>query len=113
MSRMARNRYGLDEVELARIRVRDKTCVYCGKTMLPTGSSGSRGDWATIEHLNHLPPWDNHRTVAICCWSCNASRGDRTHEEWFQSPYCRDRGITGQNVAEPVRDYLRGIQEPT
>jgi hypothetical protein len=32
----------------------DVACVYCQKTMVPT-SSALRADWATIEHLDHLP----------------------------------------------------------
>jgi hypothetical protein len=104
---MARNRYGLPEKELDRIRRRDLACVYCHKTMIPAGSDGPRADWATIEHLNHLPPWDDPETVAICCWSCNSSRGNKPLRAWFTSSYCRARGIDETTVAEAVRHYLR------
>ena len=104
---MAKNRYGLPEEELGCIRDRDQTCVYCHKNMIPPGSDGPRTDWATIEHLNHLPPWDNPETVAICCWSCNSSRGNRLLRDWFTSVYCRTRGINETTVAEPVREFLR------
>lgn len=77
MLEMAKNRYGLPETELDLIRDRDRACVYCHKTMIHPRSDGPRTDWATIEHLNHLPPWDNPETDAICCWSCNSSRGNR------------------------------------
>ena len=100
--------YGLDDTALNAVRLRDRTCVYCHKQMRPSGSPGPRTDWATIEHLNHLPPWDKHETVAICCMSCNTSRRDKTHAEWFQSPYCQERGISFDTVAQPVRDYLTG-----
>lgn len=104
---MANNAYGLPEDELDRIRSRDLTCVYCHKTMLITGSDGSRTDWATIEHLNHLPPWDDPETVVICCWSCNSSRGVRLLDDWFESEYCRERGIDATTVAKPVQDFLK------
>jgi len=107
MLAMATNRYGLPEQDLDDIRARDRVCVYCRKIMIPPGSEGPRTDWATIEHLNHLPPWDNPRTVAICCWSCNSSRGNRLLGDWFTSAYCRKRGINEATVAEPVVDFLR------
>lgn len=104
---MGKNRYGLPEKELDRIRARDRACVYCHKTMIPPGAGGPRTDWATIEHLNHLPPWDNPDTVAICCSSCNSSRGNRLLRDWFKGAYCHSRGINERTVAEPVRQYLR------
>ncbi len=104
---MAKNRYALPEKDLDKIRARDRACVYCHKTMIPPGSGGPRTDWATIEHLNHLPPWDNPETVAICCWSCNSSRGNRLLGDWFTNAYCLNRGISEATVAEPVRNFLR------
>lgn len=103
---MVNNAYGLDEPAVDRIRERDKKCVYCLKVMTEWGSNSPRGDWATIEHLNHLPPWDNYLTVAICCRSCNSSRRDLTHVDWFQRAYCSERAIGFETVAQPVRDYL-------
>jgi len=111
MQGVHKNRYGLPEEDLDYIRDRDRACVYCHKTMTPAGSDGPRSDWATIEHLNHLPPWDNPETVAICCWSCNSSRGNRLLRDWFTSPYCRRMGIDRLTVAEPVRDYLRDFED--
>jgi len=38
-------------------RARDIRCVYCHRTMLPTsGGREHQIKWATIEHLDHLPP---------------------------------------------------------
>jgi len=105
-----KNRYGLPETELERIRGRDRLCVYCHKEMVGSGSDGPRSNWATIEHLNHLPPWDNPSSVSICCWSCNSSRGNRILSDWFESEYCRARGINETTVAKPVRDYLREFE---
>ena len=111
MQGMAKNRYGLPEEDLDHIRDRDRACVYCHKTMIPAGSDGPRTDWATIEHLNHEPPWDNPRTVAICCWSCNSSRGNLFLGDWFETAYCRTRGIDETTVAKPVRDYLKDLAD--
>lgn len=100
------NKYGIPEEDLKKIKARDKTCVYCQKTMINHGAEGWRGDWATIEHLNFLPPWNNPATVAICCWSCNSSRGNKKLLDWFKAPYCIERNINEETVEEPVKEYL-------
>ena len=86
-----KNKYGLPEEKLKKIRQRDKYCVYCHKFMVDPNSGGSRKYWSTIEHLNHLPPWDNHETVAICCASCNSSRSNKPLKKWFKSFYCLEK----------------------
>jgi hypothetical protein len=104
-----KNNYGLPRDELQTIFERDKACVYCHKTMIGHGANSRRGDWYSIEHLNYLPPWDNPKTVAICCWSCNSSRGNKELTEWFKTPYCLSRGIKEDTVAEPVKNYIRDV----
>lgn len=111
MRSMGKNRYGLPEDDLSSIRERDRVCVYCHKPMIPVGSDGPQSDWATIEHLNHKPPWNNPNTVAICCWSCNSSRGNQLLRDWFLGEYCRSKGIDRPTVAEPVRNYLRDVED--
>ena len=75
--------------------------------MIDTAKCGFRGDWATIEHLNYEPPWDDPTTVAICCGSCNSSRGNKPLLEWFNTEYCISRNINEKTVAEPVKNYIR------
>jgi hypothetical protein len=100
------NQYGLPEEKLENIRARDKTCVYCHKKMVDT-SSVNRRDWATIEHLNYLPPWNNPDTVAICCGSCNSSRGQKKLIDWFKGQYCLDRNINEKTIAEVVKNFIK------
>lgn len=99
------NSYGLPEKDLDLIRNRDKFCVYCHKLMVEPKKDNPRCDWATIEH--YLPPWSDPLTVTICCFSCNASRGQKTLFEWFKTSYCFEKNINEKTVAEPVRWYLR------
>jgi len=68
----------------------------------------------TIEHLNERPPfyWQHglrEEGLAICCGSCNSSRGKKSLHDWFRTPYCKDRTIPidDNTVAEPVKRYLR------
>jgi len=105
------NSYGLPEDELAKIYARDKTCVYCRKMMIEHTFTEERRDWSTIEHLNHLPPWNNASTVAIACMSCNASRSNYKISDWFKTQYCLSKNINEDTVAEPVRQYIQNIEK--
>lgn len=101
------NIYGLPDKDIELVRQRDVNCVYCNKEMAKPNPNIRRSDWATIEHLNHLPPWDNPKTIAICCGSCNSSRGKKTILEWFESNYCKEKNISPLTVAEPVLTYIK------
>ncbi|OHB02745.1 MAG: hypothetical protein A3F53_02510 [Candidatus Zambryskibacteria bacterium RIFCSPHIGHO2_12_FULL_48_10] len=101
------NKYGLPEEAVKEIRARDTACVYCHRAMKDhSGVKGTPGDKATIEHLNYLPPWNDPATVAICCGSCNSSRSDKELLDWFKTPYCLERNINEETVADPVKRYL-------
>ncbi|MDO8512412.1 MAG: hypothetical protein Q7S57_04010 [bacterium] len=100
------NKYGIPDHELEKIRQRDKMCVYCHKKMVFPCVGDKQRNWATIEHLNILPPWNNAKTVVICCGSCNSSRGQKILRDWFDSDYCKEKNINEKTVAQPVRDFL-------
>jgi hypothetical protein len=104
------NRFGIPAEVEQRIRARDARCVYCGKEF----SRDSPRDRPTIEHLDEHPPfhWREGLTedgLAICCASCNSSRGQKSLMSWFGTPYCTSRGIglDGGSLAKPVLRYLR------
>jgi hypothetical protein len=101
------DKYGLLDKDVDEIRARDKNCVYCHKIMIYPCVGDNRRDWATIEHLNYLPPWNNPKTVAICCGSCNSSRSNKKLRDWFKMPYCVERNINESTIAIPVKEYLR------
>src|SRR5690349_18174261 len=103
------NRFGIPADIERQLRTRDTRCVYCSKEF----SDASQRDKPTIEHFNENPPFhwrDGVREggLAICCWSCNSSRGQKTLPDWFRSPYCINHNppIDLNSVAEPVRKYL-------
>jgi len=105
-----KNKYGIPDAELDKIKLRDKTCVYCHKRMIKPSNDSCRKDWATIEHLNYLPPWNNSSTVVICCGSCNSSRGNKKLLDWFKMSYCKERNINEKTVAKSVKEYIRYIE---
>ena len=100
------------EVE-RRLRRRFSVCAYCGGPMKThRGVLGCPADKATIEHLNRNGPfyWTEglrEKDIVIVCARCNSSRGRKRLHDWFQSPYCRARGINASSVALEVRRYLR------
>jgi hypothetical protein len=115
---MPRNKFGIPEEVLSRIRLRDKNCVYCGKRMLHPFVSTNRNDCATIEHLNYDGPFywrEGLRAddLVLCCWTCNSSRGSKTLPDWFKTPYCVKRNINSSTVARPVKSYLKRIKRRT
>ncbi len=102
-----------------RIRDRDITCVYCHKPMKEY-AHGPRKDMAQIEHLNFDGPfyWTDsckkgyvgglkEEDLAICCGSCNPSRGVIKLAVWFEGDYCKKRNINKESVAECVKKYIQ------
>lgn len=93
------NRLGIPAHIESEIRTRDVRCVYCDKVMMPT-THAVRADWATIEHIDHLPPFkyrpgQTAADFAIACGSCNSSRGAKP-----PSVFVEQRGIA--NTVAPV-----------
>jgi hypothetical protein len=103
------NEYGISREDIKEIRERDINCVYCHKVMINHSGNGRHGDWSTIEHFDSLPPWDNPAGVAVCCLSCNSSKRDKNLLDWFKTPYCIERNINEETVAEPVKKYLLNL----
>ncbi len=106
------NQFGIPNDIEQKLWNRDKLCVYCGRKMkeYPILVRGMK-DRATIEHFNWDEPfyWKDglkEGDVAICCNSCNSSRGVKTLPDWFKSPYCISRKINEKTVAAPVKRYL-------
>jgi hypothetical protein len=99
------NKFGIPaEIESA-IRARDVECVYCQKAMVPPTSTPNRANWATIEHLDHLPPFPYREgqtadDFAIACGSCNSSRRDKPL--WV---FIAKRGIA-DTIAPVIRAFL-------
>lgn len=105
------NVFGIPEKELEKIRARDKRCVYCHKKMIYPYDSNNYSDSATIEHLSPFKPfyWNEGmkiENIAICCGSCNSSRGSKRLLDWFKTDYCKIKNINENTVAAPVKDYL-------
>ena len=96
------NRWGIPkEVEIFVIQ-RDLKCVYCNVEF----SDQSRKTKQTWEHIINDIRINNSDNIALCCCSCNASKGSKLLEDWLESDYCRNKQISKDTVALIVKKYL-------
>jgi hypothetical protein len=99
------NTYKISDKDEQEIRARDKKCVYC-HIWVRQKPHAMGGTGATIEHFNNDGPFDKKYNIAICCRSCNSSKGTKTLTEWFKTPYCREKNINRAKVLKPVKEYM-------
>lgn len=86
------------------VRVRDKCCVYCGVQF--TLKNQSRKAMATWEHIINDAKIINRNNIALCCFSCNASKGAKELSIWLNSSYCLKNNINAKTVSEVVKYAL-------
>lgn len=101
------NKWGIPSWLEDEVIARDKTCVYCGIRMLEKVPSGeSRIAAATWEHIINDAKIVTRENIARCCSACNSSKGQKPLADWMNSPYCVERGITKDTVAEVIKNAL-------
>ena len=86
------------------VRARDKSCVYCGTAF--TTAKISKKTCASWEHIINDAKIITRENIALCCCSCNASKGQKQLSEWLLSKYCVDRQITRESVAPIIQQAL-------
>lgn len=82
--------------------------------MISPKSAGPRTDWATIDHLDHKPPF-NYRPgqtkddFAIACWRCNCIlRRDKKLSVWLAEEYNKQNGVISvETIAPVIKEYLK------
>jgi hypothetical protein len=99
------NRWGIPKYVEELVIARDLKCVYCGIEF--TSSNVSHKSRKTWEHIINDIRINGPENIAICCGSCNASKGMKKLEDWLNSNYCSIKGITNNTVAQVVKDYLK------
>ena len=98
------NKWGIPiEVENL-VLSRDKTCVYCNISF--SKNDNSRKSKQSWEHIVNDIRFNGANNIALCCISCNASKGAKLLEQWFDSKYCKNKGITKETVALVVKEAL-------
>ena len=98
------NRWGIPkEIEEFVIK-RDVNCVYCGILFLEFDRN--RRTRRTWEHIINDIKINGAENIALCCGSCNASKGNKKLEDWINSKYCEAKGINFNSVALVVKKHL-------
>jgi hypothetical protein len=101
------NNWGIPPEMEAAIRKRDQVCVYCGIEFLDAAANnGSRKRIATWEHIVNDASIVTLENIALCCNSCNASKGAKPLVDWLSSSYCRRKGIAAASVANVVQAHM-------
>jgi hypothetical protein len=68
---------------------------------------GPRKAVTTWEHIINDASIVSRENIVRCCAACNSSKGRKKLSEWFESSYCKKRGINKDTVAEVVKKALK------
>jgi 5-methylcytosine-specific restriction endonuclease McrA len=98
------NRWGIPKVVEDIVIARDKRCVYCQSEFDKTGEN--RKTRSTWEHIINDIKLNKEDNIALCCGSCNASKGSKLLEDWLKSKYCLDKKITKETVSEVIKNHI-------
>jgi len=101
------NRWNIPDWLEREVIERDRSCIYCGVEF--TAQSESRRDRPSWEHIINDARIITRENIARCCVGCNASKGTKNLVDWFESRYCKTRGITQESVALVVRSAFEPI----
>lgn len=98
------NKWGIPDDLEKRVRLRDRECIYCGKhfTTVPE----KRGDRPSWEHIINDATIITEDNIALCCISCNSSKGSKTLENWLKSNYCKRNSIKYSRLASIAQRHL-------
>jgi len=99
------NRWGIPKDVEDIVIKRDTKCVYCGVVF--SSKINSRKDKPSWEHIINDIHINGPENIALCCMSCNASKGSKLLKDWLLSDYCRKKGITADSVDEVVKRVLK------
>ena len=98
------NRWNIPDWLEKEVIERDRSCIYCGVVFgLADTRFGSRPSW---EHIVNDARIITRENIALCCRSCNSSKGVKLLSIWLDSAYCKRRGINRDTVAVVVRNAL-------
>ena len=104
------NLWNISKLLEEEIRARDKACVYCGVSMTKSASRGeSRKAAATWEHIINDATIVTRENIALCCASCNSSKGTKMLSDLMHSDYCKRNGISEHTVAPIVGRAMHAV----
>jgi len=98
------NRWNIPKPLEVEVRKRDQACIYCGCRFATASKRGERMSW---EHIINDARLVTRENIALCCISCNASKGTKELSAWLETMYCRNRRIHAGTVAPIAQAALR------
>lgn len=98
------NRWGIPNVVEKYVQERDSACVYCGVEF--SNNNSTRRTKASWEHIVNDIRMNGVDNIALCCMSCNASKGAKVLSVWLDSNYCTKNNITADTVANVVKKAI-------
>ena len=99
------NRWNIPPELEALVSARDRICIYCQRHFV--GNEGPRGQRKSWEHIINDESLVSQENIALCCISCNASKGAKLLSRWLQSKFCLQREITSESISEVARAALQ------
>lgn len=102
------NKWGIPREVEELVRQRDLFCIYCGSPF--NGVIHTHKTRPTWEHIINDIRINGAENIALCCGSCNASKGAKLLEEWLSGNYCSKKGITADSLAPVVKEYLSRLE---
>lgn len=101
------NSFGISKSLEKRIRKRDKFCIYCGVMMTrKIDIPSEKKHIASWEHIINDIPITKKDNIALCCCSCNSSKGVKNIFKWFESDYCKRNNININTVSKVIRKHI-------
>lgn len=98
------NKWGIPANVEKLVLERDKSCVYCGVVF--SENETSRGKKKSWEHIINDIRINDSKNIALCCISCNASKGAKDLKDWLKTKYCKDKGINTDTISKVIREIL-------
>ncbi|MCX6823972.1 MAG: HNH endonuclease [candidate division SR1 bacterium] len=96
------NKWNIPDLLENEIRNRDIYCIYCG-IKFNTESKKNKMTW---EHIINDETIITRENIALCCCSCNASKGAKSLSNRLNSEYCKNKNITAKNIAPVAQQAL-------
>jgi len=97
------NRWNIPDWLEQEVVASDRCCVYCRASF---GSKPTKGSLASWEHIVNDAKIITRENIALCCRSCNSSKGTKALADWLESEYCQQHGINRESVANVVKRAL-------
>jgi hypothetical protein len=98
------NRWGIPKDVEDFVIERDRKCVYCGVEF--STSENNRKNKQSWEHIINDIQQNGADNIALCCVSCNASKGNKSLVDWMNGKYCKEKMITFESVSPIIKTFL-------